>query len=50
MRGSLQASDNFACIGASTARVGNSKTCVFDAISLDTLRAGVRYIWISIAA
>jgi len=32
--GSAQASDSFACIGAGTARVGNSKTGAFDAISI----------------
>jgi len=30
--GNVQASDSFACIGADTARVENSKTGAFDAI------------------
>jgi len=30
--GSVRAFDSFACIGAGTAGVGNSKTCAFDAI------------------
>jgi len=34
VRGSARPSDSFACIGAGTARVGNSKTGAFDAISI----------------
>jgi len=36
VRSSVQASDSFACIGAGTANVGNSKTGAFDAISILT--------------
>jgi len=32
VRGNVRASDSFACVGAGTARVGNSKT--FDAIPI----------------
>jgi len=34
VRGSAWASDSFACIGDGTARVGNSHTRAFDAISI----------------
>jgi len=33
MRGSVRASDSFACIGVGAARGGNSETPAFDAIS-----------------
>jgi len=34
VRGSVRASDSFACIGVGTARGANSETCAFDAISI----------------
>jgi len=34
MRGSVRASDNFACIGACTAKVGNAETHAFEATSI----------------
>jgi len=35
---SIRASDSFACIGVGTARGGNSKTCAFDAISIQSVK------------
>ena len=38
LRSNAQASDNFACIGVGIAREGNSKTCAFDAISIQSIQ------------
>jgi len=38
VRGSVQASDSFAWIGVGIARGGNSETCAFNAISIQSVR------------
>jgi len=38
VRGSVQASDSFACIGVGTARGRNSETRPFDAISIQSVQ------------
>jgi len=38
VRGSVRAFDSFTLIGAGTARVGNSKTRAFDAISIQSVQ------------
>jgi len=38
VRGSVRASDSVACIGAGTARAGNSETRAFDAISISSVQ------------
>jgi len=43
VRGSVPASENFACIGADTARGGNSETRAFDAISISSVQKRVMF-------
>jgi len=41
---SVQASENFACIGAGTARVGNSETCVLTISILSVQKRGLFHV------
>jgi len=43
MRGSVQASDSVPCIGAGTARGGNSKTRAFDALLFQSVQKRVLF-------